>query len=151
MPEAWKTCAACKKPIPHGAAYWTCSVSTCNRARFQPVFCSLACWDSHVAVMNHRNAWADEHRAPTEAEAKRLAAGEGTKRRIVPRGRPAAEDRPVLIVASRLKAYIKDKSGMNTSAEVLEVLSDIVRAEADRAIDEARRHGRRTVMARDFR
>lgn len=56
----------------------------------------------------------------------------------------------VLVVASKIKNYIKDKSSMNTSAAVMEVLSNRVRQLADQAIENARREGRKTVMDRDF-
>jgi histone H3/H4 len=55
-----------------------------------------------------------------------------------------------LVVASKLKKYIKDKSGMNTSASVLDVLSDRIRAMCDQAIEHARSDGRKTVKDRDF-
>ena len=60
----WKACGTCKKSITHGGTYWVCSVSTCNGARFSPVFCSVGCWDAHVPVMNHRSAWCEERTAP---------------------------------------------------------------------------------------
>ncbi len=56
----------------------------------------------------------------------------------------------VLIVASRLKEYIQAKGDMNTSASVMDVLSDYVRILCDRGIEEARSQGRKTVMDRDF-
>lgn len=56
----------------------------------------------------------------------------------------------VLIVASKLKNYIRSKSGMNTSAAVIDVLSNKVRSLADQAIEAAKREGRKTVMDRDF-
>ena len=56
----------------------------------------------------------------------------------------------VLVVASKLKNYIKDKSGMNTSAAVMSVLSQRLRTICDEAIENARREGRKTVMDRDF-
>jgi len=55
-----------------------------------------------------------------------------------------------LIVASKLKAYIKAKGGMNTSASVIDALSDVVRRACDAAIESAKRDGRKTVMDRDF-
>jgi histone H3/H4 len=55
-----------------------------------------------------------------------------------------------LIVASKLKNYIRAKSGMNTSGAVIEVLSTKVRALCDQAIEAAKRDGRKTVMDRDF-
>ncbi|HQU16480.1 MAG: hypothetical protein B7Z66_05100 [Chromatiales bacterium 21-64-14] len=60
-----------------------------------------------------------------------------------------AEGNEVLVVASKVKNYIRDKSGMNTSASVLEVLSNRLRAICDQAIENARRDGRKTVKDRD--
>jgi histone H3/H4 len=57
----------------------------------------------------------------------------------------------ILIVASKLKNYIRAKSGMSTSNSVMEVLSDQVRELCDRAIEHARQDGRKTVMDRDFK
>ena len=59
-----------------------------------------------------------------------------------------AED--VLVVASKLKGYIREKSGMNTSASVLNALSDRIRELCDQAIENARNDGRKTVKDRDF-
>ena len=56
----------------------------------------------------------------------------------------------VLVVASKLKNYIRAKSGMNTSASVLGVLSEKVRLLCDQAIESARADGRKTVKDRDF-
>jgi hypothetical protein len=56
----------------------------------------------------------------------------------------------VLIIASRLKDYIQAQSEMNTSASVMDILSQWVRVAADRAIENARADGRKTVMDRDF-
>jgi histone H3/H4 len=56
----------------------------------------------------------------------------------------------VLVVVSKLKNYIRETSGMNTSGAVAEVLSDIVRKLCDEAIERAKNDGRKTVMDRDF-
>jgi histone H3/H4 len=56
----------------------------------------------------------------------------------------------ILIVASKLKNYVRAKSGMNTSGAVVEVLSAKVRGLCDQAIENAKRDGRKTVMDRDF-
>jgi histone H3/H4 len=56
----------------------------------------------------------------------------------------------VLVVASKLKNYIRSKSGMNTSNAVLSALSSKVRQLCDQAIETARQDGRKTVMDRDF-
>jgi histone H3/H4 len=55
-----------------------------------------------------------------------------------------------LVVASKLKNYIKAKSQMNTSAAVMPVLSEKLRQMCDQAIENAKREGRKTVMDRDF-
>ena len=65
MAECWLKCSACRKEIAYGAKHWVCSVSTCNRSRTRLVFCSVVCWDSHVATLRHRDAYAIEATAPT--------------------------------------------------------------------------------------
>jgi hypothetical protein len=57
----------------------------------------------------------------------------------------------VLIVVSKLKKYIRARSGMNTSDNVVDILSDHVRRLCDEAIRNAGRDGRKTVFDRDFR
>ena len=59
-------------------------------------------------------------------------------------------EKETLIVASKLKNYIREKSGMNTSAAVIDILSDKVRALCDQAMEAAKTDGRKTVMDRDF-
>jgi len=59
-------------------------------------------------------------------------------------------DRDILIVASKLKKYIKARSGLRTSDEVMPLLSDLVRAACDEAIVQAREAERTTVLARDI-
>ncbi len=61
-----------------------------------------------------------------------------------------ATEKEVLIVASKLKNYIKASSGMNTAGNVMETLSDRVRVLCDQAIANAKSAGRKTVMDRDF-
>jgi histone H3/H4 len=56
----------------------------------------------------------------------------------------------VLVVASKLKNYIRTKAGMNTSSAVMDAISERVRQLCDQAIDNAKRDGRKTVMDRDF-
>ena len=59
-------------------------------------------------------------------------------------------DNETLVVASKLKNYVREKSGMNTSASVLAVVSDKIRQMCDQAIENARNDGRKTVKDRDF-
>ena len=55
-----------------------------------------------------------------------------------------------LVVVSKLKAYIKSSAGMNTSGNVAAKLSAIIRSLCDRAVENAKNDGRKTVMDRDF-
>jgi histone H3/H4 len=56
----------------------------------------------------------------------------------------------VLVVVSKMKQYVKDIADMNTSGDVATVLSEMIRKACDQAVEQARRDGRKTVMARDF-
>ncbi len=180
--QTWMVCSACRKSIGFGAQHWVCSVSTCNRQRTRLVFCSVGCWDSHLSVLRHRDAWAVEARAPSRAdwEAGRDASGDDNDdavdvhdaptpgptpmplrsmpppgpatRRVVDSGSSSAtavSDDDVLIVVSRMKKYIRDRSGMNTSDAVAVALSEHVRAVCDEAIRIAGADGRKTVLDRD--
>jgi hypothetical protein len=164
MPGVFRRCSSCKQDIALGAKYWVCSVSTCNRNRTALAFCSTNCWDAHLGFVNHRESWAEERKAPltldpaaTSAAPPPVAAERAPRRTIAsapaaaaPRPAAAPEEREILIVASKLKAYIRARSEMNTSDRVFDVLSDEVRRLADRAIEEARRNERKTVLDRDI-
>ena len=58
-------------------------------------------------------------------------------------------DEEVLVVTSKVKRYIKEKSDMNTAGAVAEVLSARVRALCDAAIEAAKKDGRKTIKDRD--
>ena len=188
----WLKCSACKRGLGFSAMHWVCSVSTCNRNRTRLVFCSVSCWDSHVAVLRHREAWAVEATSPTLAawQAELAAAtpmatpdspsgapvraavpgativatpaaapNQEVRRQVVstaaaPAGTSnpvlsASFDREVLIVVSKMKKYIRDRSGMNCSDGVADMLSEHVRALCDDAIRMAAQDGRKTVLDRD--
>jgi len=163
--DFWRKCSACKKPIAYNAPYFVCSVSTCNRKRTALHFCTVSCWEVHLPVARHREAWADEETAPSRAEAERerrqaAAATPASRkpRRILARPQPSASnaelpraDAPqeVLIIASRLKDYVRAISGFNTSDRALEPLSAIVREAVAEAVLNARAEGRKTVLDRD--
>ena len=153
----WRRCSACKQPILLGSTYWTCGVSTCNRERTGLVFCSVRCWEVHLPSANHREAWAVEKTAPatgeSDARADSPSRPEATRKRAAPASAPASKQEApeeVLIVASRLKAYVRAASGFSTSDRVLEPLSRIVRRLCDEAIRSASREGRTTVLERDI-
>lgn len=59
-------------------------------------------------------------------------------------------DKDVLIVVSKLKNYIRATSDMNTSGNVADKLSEIIRSLCQQAISNAKNDGRKTVMDRDF-
>ena len=61
------------------------------------------------------------------------------------------DDDDILVVVSKLKKYIRAKSGMNTSDTAMPVLSAHIRRVCDRAIQKAAEEGRKTVLDRDFR
>jgi len=61
-----------------------------------------------------------------------------------------SDDNEILVVASKLKNYIRSKSDMNTSASVMAVVSSRVREMCDKAIENARADKRKTVKDRDF-
>jgi len=154
----WRRCGSCKKEIKYGAFYQACSVSSCRKL----IFCSVTCWDVHVPVMNHKSAYAEERVAPQKQQllAQSISQGaalttERAARRIliqtpkVPNEQEANAD-DILIVASKLKSFVKSKYDMNTSASVFERLSDIVRRTTADACERAGADGRKTVMDRDF-
>ena len=166
--EFFKSCSTCKKPIAFGANYMQCSVSTCNRPKLAMFFCSLPCWDAHVPEARHRDAWAEPVKAPTR-ESLRQAEQEEREREVRVATREVAmseeaekrrriigapsDDLPedVLVVVSKMKAYVKARSGMNTSDGVTEVLSAKIRRLCDAAIEVAQSDGRKTLMDRDFK
>ena len=147
----WRPCSACEKPIGFGDTYWMCSVSTCQRKRTALHFCSVSCWEVHLPVARHREAWAEEHTAPNVAETAAVSSAESEPprkhRRLAREVRSRPESTPraggdkvpreVLIIASRLKEYVRATSGFNTSDRALEPLSEIVREACDRAVRRA--------------
>ena len=224
MSDLWLKCSACRKDIGFQAIHWVCSVSTCNRSRTRLVFCSVPCWDSHVATLRHRDSWAVEARSPSRAQwqaeqaqaepapavaprpvtaappvvrsaapaapaappsapvaspapvasssaasagpaasaASSALAAEAARRRIIATPEPAASsastssltltedvEREVLVVVSKMKKYIRDRSGMNCSDAVADALSEHLRALCDQAIRTASADGRKTVLDRD--
>jgi len=165
----WKRCSTCKKDIPFESTYYLCNVSTCRRKRTGFVFCSVDCWEAHLPMMRHRESWAEEETAPTQAawEAEQSGEEDAPKRRRVVSSESAPEaprrrvvgakptplpdgPREVLIVASRLKHFIKETWGLNTSDGVLEPLSEEVRRLCVEAVRKAEEDGRKTLLDRDF-
>ncbi len=59
-------------------------------------------------------------------------------------------NKDVLVVVSKLKSYIRSASGFNTSGDVPDKISQMVRSLCNNAIEKAKAEGRKTVMDRDF-
>lgn len=153
----WRKCIVCKRSINFSTKYYKCSVTSCDKKRSPAQFCSVDCWDVHRSIMSHKSAGADEYHSPTKQEWLDQQANE-PKVRVVKKVSSNSSDsladantNDILVVVSKMKAYIKERADFNTAADVNPVLSDIIRAECDKAIEQARRDGRKTVMARDFK
>jgi hypothetical protein len=154
----WRKCSTCKKDIHFNQIYYVCDISTCRTNRTNYAFCSVMCWDGHLPIERHRadSASAIEKRAPTEkeamaeADAAQKSASSSAKRTVVSETSPSsATDDEILVVVSKVRKYIADKSGMNTSAGVYQVLTEKIRRICDQSIEEAKRKGRKTVLDRD--
>lgn len=149
LDQIWRNCGSCKKPIALGSNFYACSVSTCKKT----AYCSMPCFDDHSPVFRHKDAWAEERTAPLQPETSsdappsriataRLAPSTPSVSKMLPKD--------TLIVGSKLKDYVRARSDLNTSAAVLDRLSDMVRVLCDRAIEQALRDNRKTLMDRDF-
>jgi histone H3/H4 len=150
--SVFRKCSSCKKDILTGSTYYVCSVTTCRGSATNYGFCSVTCWDAHIPIERHRgdSAGAIEKKAVTEA----TPAKEGARRIIASqpgtKSAATAEDE-ILVVVSKVRKYIQDRAGMNTSASVYDLLSEQIKRACDLAIDVARTEGRKTVMDRDFK
>ncbi len=153
----WRKCIICKNEINFSTKYYKCTVTSCDKKRAPAQFCSVDCWGIHNTTLNHKSAWAEEYHSPTKA--KYLADLESAPKVRMVSSVKNKEDafivsgdipEDILVVASKLKAYVKAKSGLNTSADVLAELSKIMREVCDRAILNAKKDERKTLMARDF-
>jgi histone H3/H4 len=56
----------------------------------------------------------------------------------------------LLVVSSKVKEYVRNKSGMNTSSTFLDAVSRQIEQACDKAIEAARQDGRKTVKDRDL-
>lgn len=157
---SWRKCSSCKKDILLNAKYYECSVSTCTGLRTGYVFCSIPCWEVHLPGARHRDAGAIEKKSPSQQTSANPETPATAQRRIIVGGSSSSAAPPkqkssmsneVLVVVSKMKQYIRDISDMNTSEEVSQKLSELIREECDKAVEQARADGRKTVMARDFK
>ncbi len=58
-------------------------------------------------------------------------------------------EKEALVVASKIKNYIKDQADLKCSAKVIDALSDKIRTILDDAIEAAKKDKRKTVQERD--
>lgn len=168
-PDFWRRCSSCKTPIKYSATYFVCSVSTCNRKRVGYVFDSVHCWERHLPGARHRDAAAVEEKSPSFQQWKSELENDGpttpvSPQRVIVRPTSASAssgvaakanssdplESEILVVVSKLKNYVRERSEMNTSDSVSNVLSNRLRRLCDRAIENARSDGRKTLMDRDF-
>lgn len=56
----------------------------------------------------------------------------------------------ILVVASKIKKFIKDEAGLSTSKEAIEQLTNRVQTACMKSIENAKGQKRKTVMDRDF-
>ncbi len=148
----YRKCSSCKKEIGFGKVYQVCEVTSCKKHGF----CSVNCWNLHNEVMNHKSAGAIEVRAPftplqeSDSAPRRILISPNKIEANLNDKKRTSMDDEILIVASKLKQYVKEKYDLNTSADVMEVLSSIVRKKADEASEHAIASGRKTLMNKDF-
>jgi histone H3/H4 len=117
----------------------------------------MQCFETHLPGARHKDAGAIEKTAPRVPGEIAAESRPPARIMIKPQGATAAASssntaipKEVLIIASRLKEYVQARSEFNTSASVMDVLSEHVRILCDRAMDNARAEGRKTVLDRDF-
>ena len=79
------------------------------------------------------------------AKKKKAAA----KKKVTKKTAKKASNKEVLVVASKIKAYIRSK-GCMCSAEAIQAISDSVYCTLDKAVERAGANRRATVKAQDF-
>jgi len=175
LPKFWKNCSSCKKEIKFKEVYFECNVTTCQGKRTGLVFCTVFCWERHLPGAKHRDAYAIEKLSPSleiyknelilEAKINNPSSSLSTVSSSFAPSTSTTVSRPnppsvvnnialeteVLVVVSKMKNYIQAKADMNTSGDVSEILSHMIRRACDEAILNAKQAGRKTVMARDFK
>jgi hypothetical protein len=165
--DYWKKCSICKKEIPFESEHYVCSVSTCNRKKTGLVFCCMSCFNEHLAFTRHRDAGAFSEKAPSkqqfELEQQNEVQKEIVKKETITQKSSQgsinmsdidlsgpAPTTDVLLVASKVKKYIKERADFNTSGSTMEAMTKLVTKICDKAIERAAKDGRKTVMDRDL-
>ena len=108
----WRKCGNCKKEILFGMAYQKCSISSCRKF----AYCSVDCWSIHDSVMGHKSAYAEEAKSTVQRSSRRSI--NSRRKKIIINAKKGQNlllrvspnfDRDILIVASKLKKYVKDR------------------------------------------
>lgn len=166
----WKKCSICKKPIEFNSDYYLCNISTCRNERTGMRFCSTSCWDAHLGYVTHRSeTYAIETKAPAVVPlAQEVETPQRTPiRKIVNTSNvtttelQASSEKPVafqadamktdcLVVVSKVKKLVSEKSNFNTSQCCIDRLTKKVIEECLKGIKKAELAGRKTVMGRDI-
>ena len=122
----------------------------------------MACWESHVPGARHRDAAAVEKKSPNPSEFAKTQdpsnVGSGQRRIIASTSTiqnstavAKKDESEILVVVSKVKAYIKSQADMNVSDEIMDILSHRIRYFCDQAIKNAQSDGRKTVLDRDMK
>ncbi len=148
--NTWQKCVICKNGISFTSNYYKCSISSCSSKRAPTQFCSVTCWDVHSSMKNHMSAGADEFRAPSKE--KFLSQREPVRKKVIKTQSVSTskENDEILVVVSKLKNYVKEELDLNTSADVMPILSDVLRRACREASKNSKNAERKTLMARDF-
>ena len=167
--KIWRKCSTCKKGIPVCSLYYRCSVSTCRSKSTGFAFCTVSCWDAHIGFYNHRNAYAEEETAPATPESvidqpavvtrapivnkEDVVTEENESKKTIVFRAPTAADQvevETLIVVSKVKALVRQRSEFNTSQCFVDALTRKVVEQTLKGIERAKVAGRKTVMGRDL-
>jgi hypothetical protein len=105
----WRKCTTCKKSIEFNQDFHICNVTTCQKKRAGLVFCSVECWDAHLPVLRHKEAWAIDRKAPSEKEWREIEAGLREDTTYPAKPKAVVEAPPPPRPASTAPAFIRRK------------------------------------------
>ena len=145
------SCWEAHLPLMRHRESWAVETRSPGRAAWQREVAKTATAAAPTAPVAARVTASATPRAVVTRAATPAPAPAPPARRLIASDEDDADlPRDILVVVSKLKKYIKARSGMNTSDSVVDVLSDHVRRLADEAIRSAAENERKTVLDRDF-
>ncbi|HTL12553.1 MAG TPA: hypothetical protein VL588_08710, partial [Bdellovibrionota bacterium] len=86
----------------------------CNRKRTGLAFCSVSCWDAHLPIVNHRESWAEERKAPTEAEWKSQQEEDAKPKTRAPRAAAPEPEAPPAAPKAAPRVIVRRPGGSST-------------------------------------